>query len=87
MHQREVLRQFIIENFLYGDERIPLKDDDSFSNKGIIDSTGVLELVAFLEAQFGVTVEDAEMVPDNFDSLDKLVAYLERKKGGAPDAH
>ena len=49
--------------------------------KGIIDSTGVLELVSFLEEQFGVTVEDEEMIPDNLDSLDNLAAYIARKQG------
>jgi len=83
--QQEDLRRFIIENFLYGDQRVVLKDEDSFSDRGIIDSTGVLELVAFVESQFGIAVQDEEMIPDNFDSLSKLARYVERKQRG--DSH
>jgi len=84
--QREELRQFIIENFLYGDERVPLKDDDSFSDRGIIDSTGVLELVAFVETRFGISIEDEEMIPENFDSLAKVTRYVARKQHGGSHA-
>jgi len=62
-----------------------LKDEDSFSDRGIIDSTGVLELVAFVESQFRIAVQDEEMIPENFDSLSKLTRYVERKQRG--DSH
>jgi acyl carrier protein len=63
-----------------------LKDEDSFSDRGIIDSTGILELVAFVESQFGIAVLDEEMIPENLDSLSKLARYVERKQRGATNA-
>jgi acyl carrier protein len=77
---KKELREFIIEAFLFGDESEPFEDGDSFMQKGVIDSTGVLELVAFLEENYGVTVEDEEMLPANLDSLNNLVAFVEKKK-------
>ncbi len=77
---RKELREFIVEAFLFGDESDPFEDGDSFMQKGVIDSTGVLELVSFLEENYGVTVDDEEMIPDNLDSLDNLVAFVQRKK-------
>lgn len=77
---RKELREFIVEAFLFGDESDPFEDGDSFMQKGVIDSTGVLELVSFLEENYGVTVDDEEMIPDNLDSLNNLVAFVQRKK-------
>jgi len=57
-----------------------LRDDDSFLEKGIIDSTGVLELVAFIEENFGIKVEDEELIPENLDSIDNLVTFINSKK-------
>ena len=74
------IRRFIVETFLFGDESDPFEDGDSFMQKGMIDSTGVLELVSFIEGNYGVTVDDEEMIPDNLDSLDNLVAFIQRKK-------
>ena len=72
------IREFIIENFLFGDNN-GLKNDTSFLEEGIIDSTGVLELVTFLEESFGIQVDDEELIPENLDSIDNVSAYLERK--------
>jgi acyl carrier protein len=72
------LREFIRENFLYGKEP-NFSDDDSFLEMGIIDSTGVLELVAHLEGRHGFTVEDDELVPENLDSIHNLVKFIGRK--------
>jgi acyl carrier protein len=72
------IRSFVIENYLFGEEG-KLGNDDSFLESGIIDSTGVLELVRFLEATFGIKVADEELVPDNLDSLNKIVAFLQAK--------
>lgn len=77
---KKEIREFIVEAFLFGDESEPFADDDSFMQNGVIDSTGVLEIVAFLEEKFAVRVADEEMIPDNLDSLDKLAAYVQRKK-------
>ena len=76
---RKGVYQFIQEMFLAGAGLESVQDDESFLENGIIDSTGVMELVAFLEETYGITVEDEELVPENLDSIDNVVAYLERK--------
>jgi acyl carrier protein len=74
------LRSYILETFLFSDDQSLLKDDDSFLNKGIIDSTGVLELIMFLEEKYNIKVQDEDLVPDNLDSINNLVAFIERKQ-------
>ncbi|RJP92376.1 MAG: acyl carrier protein [Desulfobacteraceae bacterium] len=74
------VKQFIVENFLFGDGS-DLQNHTSFLENGIIDSTGILELIAFLEATFGIKIEDTELVPENLDSLDNIAAFLKRKNG------
>jgi len=76
------LREFVRENFLFG-QNTPFSDDDSFLGLGIIDSTGVLELVAFLESQYQIRIGDEELVPENLDSINNLVRFLETKREGA----
>jgi acyl carrier protein len=76
---KEQLRQFITDNFAFGLEDTRFSDEDSLLGKGLIDSTGVLELVAFLEERFAIKVEDHELIPENLDSIDKLSRYLEEK--------
>lgn len=78
----EQVRQFICKNF-YVPDPAGLSDTASFLDLGIVDSTGVLEVVAFIEQEFGVTVDDAEIVPENFDSIASLVGYVERKRGSS----
>jgi acyl carrier protein len=73
------VRDFVVENFLFGREE-GLTEESSFLEEGIIDSTGVLELVAFLEKTFAIVVEDAELTPENLDSITAVCAYLERKQ-------
>jgi len=76
---KQKLKVFIINKFLLGvSSKVPT-DDDSFLEKGIIDSTGVLELVNFIEEKFNIKVEDEELVPDNLDSLNKLTKYIKGK--------
>lgn len=72
------IRKFIIENFLF-DEDDNLRRDTSFLESGIIDSTGILELVTFLEETFGITVEDEELIPENLDSINSVEQYVEKK--------
>ena len=72
------IRAFVIENYLFGEEG-KLGNDDSFLESGIIDSTGVLELVRFLEATFAIKVSDEELIPDNLDSINKIVGFLYAK--------
>lgn len=80
---KPVLKKFIIENFLPSTGLNSFKDDDSFMEKGIVDSTGVLELLEFIEDEFDIKVQDEEVVPDNLDSLDRLNAFIRRKLGYA----
>lgn len=75
---KDKIRTFIVENFLFGQDE-GLKDDSSFLDEGIIDSTGILELVNFLEEEFSVTVDDEELIPENLDSINNVVGYLEKK--------
>ena len=75
------VRAFIVERFLFG--RGELAAGDSLLEKGVIDSTGVLELVTFLEAQLGVAFEDSELTPENLDSIERIVRFVERKRAQA----
>lgn len=75
---REKVRAFVIENFLFG-QGAGFKDESSFLEQGIMDSTGVLELVAFLEQTFSIKVSDDELLPDNLDSVDLICAFLGKK--------
>lgn len=75
---RDKIKAFIVENFLFGKDD-GLEDDTSFLEEGIIDSTGILELVSFLEEEYGIAVEDEELIPENLDSIDNVTKYLERK--------
>ena len=78
---RKDLREFIIETFFLGDETEEFIDSDSFMQKGIVDSTGVLELTSFIEEKYDIKVEDEEMAPANLDSIDNLVTFVSRKAG------
>ena len=75
------LRTFIIANFLFGDAsgRFAFANDDSFQQRGIIDSTGIVELVCHLQERYGINIDDAEIVPDNLDSVAKVARFIERK--------
>ena len=74
------IRDFIVENFLFGDDSQPLPGDLSLIESDMVDSTGILELVGFLEERFGLTVADADIVPANLDSIDRIAAFVARKK-------
>jgi acyl carrier protein len=76
---RNNLRRFIIDNFLFGRDSVDFSDEDSFLEKGLIDSSGVLELIGFLEETYGIKVRDNELVPENLDSINNLLRYLDRK--------
>lgn len=75
------IRKFLSENFILSEQADQLSPSDSFLEKGIIDSTGILELVFFVEDQFNVQIDTAEVLPENFDSIDNLSAYIRRKQG------
>ena len=86
MHQDigGTLRRFIGENFMFQEEIDALPEESSFLDAGIIDSTGVLELVCFLENTFGIEVADDEMLPENLDSIRAITAYVKRKTSQQP---
>lgn len=77
---RQTVSRFILENILFEDNEDALGHDDSFLEKGIIDSTGVLEVVSFIEEEFGISVDDEELIPDNLDSVNKLARFISEKK-------
>ena len=73
------IKEFVVSNFLFGQNGTSLTDDQSFLESGIIDSTGVLELVAFLEQQYKITVGDRELLPENLDSIQNVSRFVSRK--------
>ena len=77
------IRAFIIENFLFGDTSHDLSDDVSLIEAELVDSTAILELVAFVEETYGITVGDADIVPANFDSIGRIAAFVGTRTGAA----
>jgi acyl carrier protein len=73
------IREFIADNFLFREDRSDVSDSESLLDAGLIDSTGILELVAFLEERFHIQMADAEIVPENLDSVQAISAYVTRK--------
>jgi acyl carrier protein len=80
MDAREKVRGFVTTNF-YVTDPSALSDDASLLDLGIVDSTGVLEVVTFLESEFGLTMGDDEIVPENLDSIGRIASFITRKKG------
>ena len=81
METVKVIRKFVIDNFLFGEDD-NLKENDSFLENGIVDSTGILELVEFIEKTYNIQVEDDELIPENLDSIANVAKYLEHKRNG-----
>ncbi|MDO8360176.1 MAG: acyl carrier protein [Devosia sp.] len=73
------IRAFIIENFLFGDTSQDLGDDVSLIEADLVDSTGILELVAFVETTYGIAIADADIVPANFDSIGRIATFVAAK--------
>lgn len=73
------IRQFVVENFLFGQNDRQVSNTQSFLESGIIDSTGVLELIAFLESKYGIAIADEELVPANLDSVERVASFVEGK--------
>lgn len=74
----ETVHEFIVENFLFGDGE-QLTNETSFLDSGIIDSTGILELITFLEETYNIKIEDDELIPENLDSLNSVAKFIEQK--------
>ena len=83
MYEVEKIRNYILDSFLFTDDQSVLNDDDSFMEKGIVDSTGMLEIIYFIEDEFAIKVEDNEMVPENLDSVNNIVGFVEKKKNNS----
>jgi acyl carrier protein len=77
------IRNFILENFLFDQNEDALENDASFLDENIIDSTGILELVSFIEETYSIHVEDEELIPENLDSVNSVVSFIEKKLGSA----
>lgn len=80
---REALRKLILESYLFSDNPADLADNASFMDLGVIDSTGIMEVVIFMEENFGIKVLDTDLLPENLDSINSLVAFVERKQAAA----
>jgi acyl carrier protein len=81
----ETIRNFIIDNFIFDAQSGGLDNAQSFLETGIIDSTGMLELVSFIEENYSIKMEDEELIPANLDSVNNVVRYIERKLEGSGD--
>ncbi len=75
---KEKIKTFIIENYLFGDDD-GLEESTSFLDEGIIDSTGILELIDFISEEFDITIEDEELIPENLDSINNVAAFIGKK--------
>ena len=82
MHEK--IRKFIFENFLFDADNSALDNNDSFLEKGIIDSTGILEVINWMEETFGFEVDDMELIPENLDSVNRLADFIKRKAVTTP---
>ena len=82
MRLQEEIRGFIVDTFLFGEEE-GLEEDSSFLAEGIVDSTGIMQLVSFLQEQYLVAIEDEELIPDNLDSIKRVTTFIEGKMRAA----
>ena len=74
------VREYVVENFLLGEEEDEFSNEQSFLESGLIDSTGILEMITFLEETYQIDIEDEEMIPDNLDSVERVVRFVASKK-------
>ena len=80
MSNQTTLKQYILKNFLFTDDASALGAQDSLVRGGILDSTGIYELIMHIEEEFGLSIAPEEMIPDNFDTLDAIDAFIARKR-------
>jgi len=73
------IQRFILENYLFTDDPAALGPDESLLKQGIVDSTGIMQIIAFMEEELGVLVADHEMIPENLESLNKIVRFAHSK--------
>ena len=80
MEARDVIRAYLRENMVFGDESVDLSDDVPLFDEGVVDSTGVLELVMFIEQRFDIAVATDELVPENFETVARLAQFVDQKR-------
>jgi acyl carrier protein len=80
---RSSIRDFLLENYLFTTDTSAIGWDDSLLGRGIVDSTGMLEVIFFIEEKLGVKVKDEEMIPDNLDSINKIAGFVEARRKAA----
>jgi len=80
MSTEDKVRGYILDNFLFTDDQSALSNSDSLLEKGLVDSTGILEIITFIEEEFSLKVDDEEMVPENLDSVDNIIAFVSKKQ-------
>ena len=78
-HARSEIRTFLLDGYLFGFSEEDVQDDTSLLDMGVLDSTGTMELVAFLSRRFGIQVGDSEIVPDNLDTVSAILSFLAAK--------
>ena len=76
---RKELRDYIVENFLFGDAGTEFSNEDSFMEKSILDSTGILDMITFIEETYNIKIDDDEIIPENLDSIDNIVNFVSSK--------
>ncbi|MBL3528398.1 MAG: acyl carrier protein [gamma proteobacterium endosymbiont of Lamellibrachia anaximandri] len=81
MAVREEIRSYVLDNYLFTDDQSELEDDNSFLETGILDSNGVMEIIFFLEDEYGVAISQEEMIPENLDSVSRIVKFVDAKNG------
>lgn len=79
MNIEDKVREFVIDNLLFGESQESFLNDDSFLEKGLIDSIGILTLIEFVKERFAIAVEDDELIPDNWDSVQRITRFIDRK--------
>lgn len=79
MNEEALLKKYIAENILFNEDGYPYADDTAFFDEGIVDSTGIMELVLFIEESFGLEVETKDLLPENFGSVSRLAGYVRRR--------
>ncbi|MFD0724045.1 acyl carrier protein [Lysobacter brunescens] len=82
MSHRQTIKRFILKNFLFSDDDTAIGDQDSLVRGGVLDSTGIYELIMFVEEEFKLSIAPEEMVPENFDTLESMDAFIQRKLAG-----
>jgi acyl carrier protein len=80
MNYRKEIKKFVLQNFMFSTDESQLSDSESLLQRGIVDSTGILELIAHLEETYGIRVLDEEMLPENLDSINSIADFVTRKR-------